>query len=373
MYMSWKMSRCIPFLCIIFCSFGYSVSNKKLTENYINNFKRIAVEEMRRTGIPASIKLAQGILESDLGRSPLASKANNHFGIKCGSGWTGNAYYKHDDDTDSSGTLIESCFRSYLSAEESYRAHSEFLAAPEKQGRYGFLFRLGPTDYEGWANGLRFSGYASDPDYPKKLIRIIESYKLFLLDEPGIAPASTETISKVRDITPAQETGSSVKSRIETERIEKRPQAETAKIEKATSFKRYVVIKVNELRCVRSAGGENLSSLAAAVGMDVFRIMEYNEECTSPGRILKTDEIIFLDRKKKTYDKEATHRVMEGETMYAISQLYGLRLETLRARNNVPADAEPIAGQYINLGKNLPKGTAPKFRKVSKKDNFMEL
>jgi flagellum-specific peptidoglycan hydrolase FlgJ len=172
------------FIVVVFCCFWHiGLANKKLTENYIYTYKNIAISEMKRTGIPASIKLAQGILESDLGRSPLANLANNHFGIKCGKDWGGEVFYKLDDDTDSTGTLIESCFRAFSSGAESYTAHSEFLTNPAKASRYGFLFDLASTDYVGWANGLKFAGYASDPSYPQKLIKIIENNKLYLFDE----------------------------------------------------------------------------------------------------------------------------------------------------------------------------------------------
>jgi len=149
-------------------------SNSELADSYINAYKDIAISEMQRTGIPASIKLAQGLLESDWGRSDLAMKANNHFGIKCASDWNGQTYYKHDDDRNAEGDLIKSCFRAYDDPYQSYIAHSEFL----KRNRYASLFQLDPTDYHNWAHGLREKGYATDKKYPTKLIMIIEKYNL---------------------------------------------------------------------------------------------------------------------------------------------------------------------------------------------------
>ncbi|MEM9261275.1 MAG: glucosaminidase domain-containing protein, partial [Bacteroidota bacterium] len=154
-------------------------------ERYIKRYKDIAIREMERSGVPASIKLAQGILESDSGKSRLASAANNHFGIKCGSQWKGEEYYKRDDDYDDNGQLIKSCFRKYRNPDASYVAHSEFLRDPAKSFRYGFLFRLDPTDYRGWAEGLRRAGYATNPRYPQLLISIIERYNLQQYDAPG--------------------------------------------------------------------------------------------------------------------------------------------------------------------------------------------
>ena len=142
--------------------------------SYIEKYKHIAVAEMDRTGIPASIKMAQGILESGVGESELANTANNHFGIKCGGEvWTGKTHYVWDDE------VVKSCFRVYASAEESYIAHSEFLLNPKKDFRYGALFKLDKTDYKGWANGLQKSGYATSKTYSKNLISIIERLELY--------------------------------------------------------------------------------------------------------------------------------------------------------------------------------------------------
>lgn len=147
--------------------------------DYIDRYKQLAVDEMLRTGIPASIKLAQGLLESGAGSSTLAREANNHFGIKCGGSWEGETYYRKDDDRNSKGELIASCFRKFGSVYESYFAHSDFLT---KQRRYAGLFDLSQTDYNSWARGLKKAGYATDKRYADKLIDIIEDYQLYLFD-----------------------------------------------------------------------------------------------------------------------------------------------------------------------------------------------
>ena len=149
---------------------------------YIRKYHKIAIEEMERAGIPASIKLAQGLLESNAGRSYLAKRGNNHFGIKCGGNWPGKKVYREDDDYDERGKLIKSCFRSYKSVAACYIAHSEFLRDPRKESRYGFLFRLRPTDYRRWAQGLKRAGYATSATYAEKLINLIDRYELYKYD-----------------------------------------------------------------------------------------------------------------------------------------------------------------------------------------------
>ncbi len=144
-------------------------------QEYISSYAELAIQEEQRTGIPASIKLAQALIESNGGRSVLATRANNHFGIKCKSYWTGKRYFYTDDDRDTDGNLVPSCFRMYESVESSYMDHSNFLTGSE---RYEELFTYEATDYVAWAEGLRKCGYATDPGYAKKLIRVIERYRL---------------------------------------------------------------------------------------------------------------------------------------------------------------------------------------------------
>ncbi|RZK73836.1 MAG: hemagglutinin, partial [Pedobacter sp.] len=144
----------------------------RTTLSYIEEFKAVAIQEMNTYGIPASITLAQGILESGSGNSSLARFANNHFGIKCTSDWKGKGYYKDDDQAND-------CFRVYKDAKESFKDHSEFL----KRKRYSALFELDKNDYKNWAIGLKQAGYATNPKYPDLLINIIDKYQLFLYDQ----------------------------------------------------------------------------------------------------------------------------------------------------------------------------------------------
>lgn len=354
----------------------HTLANKKLTENYISTYKNISVVEMRRTGIPASIKLAQGILESDLGRSPLANQANNHFGIKCGKDWSGNTYFKHDDETDNDGSIIESCFRAYSNAEESYLAHSEFLTLPSKQSRYGFLFELSTTDYVGWANGLKFSGYATDPSYPSKLIKIIESFKLYEFDEP-ISMPKKKTDDLIAENTKLPEKEYQGKQTLNnTEIINKQETKKESKAKPNSKVSgRYIISKINDIKTVRASGGESIRELAIRNDENVFDLLEYNEGIASQDYILNAGEIIFLQKKKKSYREEdkAFHKVEKGETMYEIAQKYGVRLESLLSKNNLRKDAVPMSGELISLDKNVSKSDTPKHQFIEKFDSFVDL
>lgn len=181
-------------LLLLVCgAFVRSDSNEylELQKTYIDLYKDIAISEMHRSGIPASIKLAQGLLESQAGKSQLAQNANNHFGIKCKSTWSGPSFYKKDDDFDKQGRLMESCFRAYDFAEQSYRDHSDFLVHRE---RYSDLFAYGRQDYVNWAIGLSRCGYATDKKYAQKVIETIEKHDLHQYDlvEMPIREKATE-------------------------------------------------------------------------------------------------------------------------------------------------------------------------------------
>ena len=365
-------------LCCFFCTISSTlIANRKLTENYISKYKIIAVSEMKRTGIPASIKLAQGILESDLGRSPLAYQANNHFGIKCGKDWTGDTFFKLDDDTDSTGTIIESCFRAFVSGDESYLAHSEFLANPSKQSRYGFLFELSTTDYVGWANGLKFAGYASDPSYPSKLIRIIENNQLYIYDEP-LHIVKRESAMFIENI-PKTKSQPEIVKEVEVKKHQSsREYAIVTHKSESKSFNRpigkYAPSKINDIKMVKAFGGESIKELALRNKKNIFDLLEYNENIRSQDHILGPDDIVFLEKKKKSVEDEslAFHTVSKGENLYLIAQKYGIRLESLKAKNNIPADAEPIQGELLSLSRNLSLNDSPKYKMVERFDNFVD-
>jgi len=188
------MNQSVFFLFALIMSFS-GLWSQSHVEDYLAAYSDIAITEMNRTGIPASIKLAQGLLESNIGNSPLCTEANNHFGIKCGNEWTGKEMYREDDDYGVNNVLTKSCFRVFDSAKDSYIAHSEFIMNPAKDFRYGFLFSIPTSDYHGWAYGLQSAGYATDPEYGNKLIRLINAHQLYRFDgsimNEGIAIAKS--------------------------------------------------------------------------------------------------------------------------------------------------------------------------------------
>lgn len=346
-------------------------ANRKLTDQYLTQFKDLAVEEMRATGIPASIKLAQGLLESDWGRSDLATKANNHFGIKCGRDWAGGSFMKYDDDSDESGLLIESCFRVFSHAAESYKAHSEFLTNPAKQSRYGFLFDYPSTDYVSWANGLKFAGYATDPKYPEKLIRLIEVYQLYKYDEPVLTRIhytndKTGVVTVVSDN--KKESIEPQKTSVSDSRIknhELKPAKNTATYKKSE----YHFGSINEVKVVTAKGRETLESLAKSIEMDVYDLMEFNEMFESKDIILPAGTHVFIQKKKRVNNEgNEWHKVSEGESMFSIAQQYGIRLESLYSRNNMEPGTEPLSGERISLKKHVSKKDTPKHRQVVRKD-----
>lgn len=357
----WRLAAACFTICI-FSAFDAPYS-RKIVDGYIETYKNIAIEEMRRTGIPASIKLAQGILESDFGRSLLATEARNHFGIKCGGDWIGSTYYILDDDTDSSGVLIESCFRAFNKDNDSYIAHSDFLTNPAKKSRYGFLFTLPTTDYAGWANGLKMAGYASDPAYPQKLIGIIEKYQLYKYDEPIVNPV--DNIIAFNEEKPKSNTNT-----IKDSPILDKASPKASEIVKSKAKNAFI----NGLKMVYASGGETIQRIALISGVKVSELMEYNEDIKSMDYVLKPNEIVYLERKKKNISGDNQfHTVVKGESMYNIAQQYGIRLESLLAKNNLTPDAISMEGQEISLVKQLSKSQTPKFRQVERFDSYVDL
>ncbi|WP_116125797.1 glucosaminidase domain-containing protein [Lewinella sp. IMCC34183] len=281
-------------------------------EVYIERYRTIAMQEMERTGVPASIKLAQGILESDSGRSYLARTAKNHFGIKCGSNWNGDKVYREDDDYDERGRLTKSCFRQYRNADASYVAHSEFLRDPKKAFRYGFLFRLEPTDYKSWARGLRKAGYATNPRYPELLMTLIERHNLHQYDVPGV-------IDPVDIEVPVEEaiTG---------------------------------ILNTNDVNYFVSEAPVSLQQVAREVDLSVRRLLNYNEALVSENQTVPANERIYLQKKRRAYrGGDKYHTVAPGEDLYDIAQRYGVRLSSLARRNRLGEQADPATGEQIKL------------------------
>ncbi len=292
---------------------------------YIELYKNVAMSEMMRTGIPASIKLAQAILESSCGKSDLACKANNHFGIKCGNEWKGKSYKKEDDDYED-GKLVKSCFREFSTVYDSYIAHSDFLTDPNKNHRYGFLFKLDATDYKGWAKGLSKAGYATDPQYSNRLIDIIEKNELFKFDVP--LPEAYADSGKHKKS----------KSKTHTSTL---------------STVRYH----NDVKYAVARAGDTPESFASRNDISAKQIMRFNDGITSEYQVLPAGSKVYLQPKRNQNNgKQKIHLIKPGEDIVSISQQYGIKLDALLKRNGLARGEVPGPNQKIFLkGKNTQK------------------
>lgn len=319
---------------------------------YVERYKETAISEMHKSGIPASIKLAQGILESDSGRSDLAQNSNNHFGIKCGPIWEGRTFYKEDDDRDRHGKLIKSCFRVFSSPGESFQAHSDFLRNPNKAYRYGWLFDLDRHDYKSWAWGLKESGYATNPRYAILLISIIEKYELYSYDyyEP---PSNIMVVQTPRK----KPQPKYVAQKTEPKRI-------TSSWKIAGTDHIEVIrgkVRNNGLSLVYAEKDDTPEKLAGRYSLDVGELIEYNEGIRGPSQTLSAAERVYLQRKKKKYaGKALAHTVLRGESLYEIAQIYGLRLDKLQRRNRLKNGEEPAPGEHVYLRGRVKKKDRPR-------------
>lgn len=302
---------------------------------YIESYRDLAISEMKRTGVPASITLAQGMLESDYGRSILARNANNHFGIKCHSDWNGQTMVQHDDRRNE-------CFRKYQRPEDSFYDHSDFLRSGT---RYDFLFNLDPQDYKAWAHGLKRAGYATNPDYANLIIRKIEENNLYLFDK-GYTAASTKSGAD----TPARPVP--VKNGTTVTAPPPAPQQEAitfgdvmARAPRILENNRsqYIIVKDGDTR-------EKLEKEFQLLRRDLANYNDLNEDFIPvPGTWL------YLEPKKdKAETGKEFHTVIAGETMHAISQKYGIKLKSLLEMNRMTDNSEPVTGQKIWLQNAKP-------------------
>lgn len=303
-----KKRSVITFLIICICLQAHAQMKwNQLYQTYIDQYKDIAIEEMLRYGIPASITLAQGVFESGAGRSDLAVRGNNHFGIKCHD-WTGERMY-HDDDE------MGECFRVYSNAKESYTDHSKFLAY---NSRYRRLFSLEKTDYRGWAQGLRECGYATNPQYASKLIQLIELYRLHEYD-----------YAKNYD-------------RFMAKRTEDRPLSRELGLHPIYAYNKNYYLYARE--------GDTFKSIGKEIGISYRSIARYNERYYKD--VLHQGEIVYLKKKQKKALKEFKkhpHIVQPGESMYLIAQKYGIRLASLYKKNKLPEDYEVKVGDKLRV------------------------
>ena len=319
---------------------------QSVQEKYIDTYAELAVQEMYRSGVPASITLAQGMLESGNGRSELAVKANNHFGIKCHNGWTGGRVY-HDDDAKGE------CFRKYTHVSQSYRDHSDFL---RYRDRYKFLFDLKPTDYKGWAYGLKKAGYATDPSYPAKLIKLIEDYRLYQYDTKTASFGNAGKCGNAGKSVSKKSSG--VK---DLEAGDQRPLSPTV-IEQAVPVseqirKKYFQFELaremyskNGVPFIYSSEGETYQSIAKAYGLFLKEILRFND--LQQATTLRPGTIVYLQPKKNCAVKGLDMHVMEsGETLRDIAQRYGVKLDKIYKLNGWYKGFKPKEGDFVKLRK----------------------
>lgn len=296
-----------------------SLSYAQSRREFVQQYKHIAIREMERTGIPASITLAQGILESACGESELARKANNHFGIKCHD-WTGDTYTMDDDAKDE-------CFRKYKHPEQSWIDHSEFLLS---RPRYAGLFRLKSTDYKAWARGLKAAGYATNPKYADLLIRIIEEERLHQYDRYIKHPVGG---------------GGELSMELKPVRGHGHHGHEESGYRKREEMR-------NGILCIEARAGDSYAKIADYYGIKVKRLMQYNDRSDAA---LPVGQMVYLKRKKSRAARGYEfHRVKPGDDLYGISQQYGVRLKNLCRNNYLSPETQLNEGEKIYLRKKAP-------------------
>jgi hypothetical protein len=293
----------------------FTAFSQQTRTQYIEKYQILAIEEMKRTGIPASIKMAQACLESANGNSELSILSNNHFGIKCKSNWTGPSVKWDDDERNE-------CFRKYNTVEESFIDHSNFLM---NSPRYAALFQLVPTDYVGWAYGLKAAGYATAPDYAQRVIKIIVENKLYLLDS-GV---------DLDQLTMAQRANMSIDNVSNLLKIELEP---------------HKVVNANHLKAVVARDGDSFEIIAQGFRKKAWEIYQFNDR--PEGYRPQKNEVVYIQKKHRKAQKgKDFHRVEPGETMHFISQIYGVRLNLLYKRNKMKPGEEPKTEEVIYLRK----------------------
>ena len=316
-----KMKRFLTGMLVLLLCAGTAWGQKMTRAQYVEQYAATAVREMKSTGIPASITLAQGCLESGNGNSTLARKANNHFGIKCHNNWTGKTFHQDDD-------ARNECFRSYPNAYESFRDHGDFL---RYRDRYAFLFDLEPTDYKGWAYGLKKAGYATAPDYATRLIQIIEENELWRYDQ--LDPVARQELPP----TPVQ--------------------AEVSQqFKPLPGHKLYVASLSREIRTtngvpwIRARAGDTYAGLAKEYNLFTRELLRFNDRKRKVA--LQEGEVVYLEAKKResapNLDK---HVVEEGETMRQLAQRYAVKMKKLYEYNHLRPGSEPEPGTILLLRK----------------------
>lgn len=318
------MKKIILFTALFaFCvsvGFGQNLSR----EEYIEKYKDAAMKSMREFKIPASITLAQALLESSNGNSDLAKRSNNHFGIKCHSTWEGKRTY-HDDDA------RQECFRVYKDVYDSYADHAAFL----QRARYAKLFELDIDDYKGWAKGLREAGYATNPRYPQLLIKIIEENELHKIDEEVLSGGKLDKKSKKN----RKEQGSDQDDKEEFDEV-------------LLSDKPKIKRTANKVKYTLAPEEQSVDDVAHLMEMGRWQIKSYND--VEEDYVFKEGERIYLTPKRYK-GNEKYHTVKEGEDLWDIAQEHAIKYGALRRKNRLPKGKQPNPGDKLYLQKKRPK------------------
>jgi LysM repeat protein len=319
---------------IIACFIITTVHAQRMTvEQYIATYKDAAIAEMKRLGVPASIILAQGILETENGNSDLVKRSNNHFGIKCKSTWTGESV-RHTDDAPNE------CFRKYNSAADSYKDHSDYLYYTP---RYASLFKLQSTDYRGWAYGLKAAGYATNPRYPQILINNIEKYNLQQYNEPLSAESQSAVIAQM---------GIQDTKKEPTIVTAAEPKKELNVFQKLFSGKKNKSNQYfNRLKAVMAFHGTSLLAIATNHDIDLAKLLEFNDLSTDG--LVKGDQWIYLEKKHKEGNRDF-YTALENESLHEVSQNNGVQLAMLASYNQIPENSFVKKGDVIRLKPGAP-------------------
>ena len=320
-----RIAICV--VALVVCG-AVSGAERQTREEYVEKYKTIAIAHMERYGIPASITMAQGILESDSGNSRLSLSSNNHFGIKCKKHWTGDRVY-HDDDAKGE------CFRAYPTVEASYQDHADFL---DQSPRYDSLFAYKSDDYRSWARGLKAAGYATAPDYAERLVNIIESMKLYLLDKEN----GNKIYSAAVNATANTEAWFENNTATSDEHIN--PNAFRVTV---NSHKGYGVYRTNHTFYVVAKEGDTFESVGEAFDISPKMLRKFNDMATGA---LKKGDVVYIERKQtQWHGNTMQHKVVRDENLYSLSQSYGIRLKSLMKLNRLRKGEEVKKGDIIRL------------------------
>lgn len=324
-----KFTILILLIFIPFVSLFSQTKRVKINEDYIKRYKIAAINNMILYKIPASITLAQGIMESGAGQSVFTKKSNNHFGIKCHNDWTGAKIY-HDDDSE------KECFRKYKKPEDSFKDHAKFLSG---KSRYSSLFKLKTTDYKGWARGLQKAGYATDKSYANKLIKLIEDYELYQYDKVSI--------TKVKDKQLSKDTNNSI---VPINKNKKIIISNTQSPKPINGYSKncHVPYKTYNLVYVIAVNGDSYEDIADEYNFKANDLYKFNEVPRNYP-LQKGDFVYFQKKKNKAEKPNYEHVVKTGESMYSISQLYGIKVKNLYKMNKKDYEYVPTKGDVLKL------------------------